>query len=106
MDLWSTLVEFWQEHGEMIIQAVQNLVSFIYDAMVFLWPFVEILIIDTWNAIKDTIQGAIDVILGIIQFFSGLLTGYIGAMWDGINRIFMGALSVVLVLILIWYVGS
>src|SRR5690625_3784858 len=106
MDLWSTVVEFWQEHGEMIIQAVQNLVSFIYDAMVFLWPFVEILIIDTWNAIKDTVQGAIDVILGIIQFFSGLLTGDIGAMWDAIKRIFTGALQAVWGLINLWFVGK
>src|SRR5690625_1509958 len=106
MDLWSTVVEFWQEHGEMIIQAVQNMMNVIWGIMQFLWPAIQLLIIDTWNAIKNTVQGAIDVILGIIQFFSGLLTGDIDAMWDAIKRIFTGALQAVWGLINLWFVGK
>ena len=70
MEVWGGLVEWWQEHGEMIAQAVENFMTVIWAIMQALWPVIQFLIIDTWNAIKGTIQGAINVITGIIKFFS------------------------------------
>src|SRR5690625_4800300 len=80
MSQWAGLFEFWQEHGEMIIEAVQNMMDAIWGIMQFLWP--------------------------VIQFFSGLLTGDIEAMWDAIKRIFTGALQAVWGLINLWFVGK
>src|SRR5690606_25261713 len=72
MEVWGGLVSWWQEHGEMISNAVENFMIVILAIMQALWPVIKFIIIDTWNAIKGVIQGAIDVITGIIQFFSAL----------------------------------
>src|SRR5690606_18653482 len=51
MTVWGNLVSWWQEHGEMIVQGVQNFMSAIWDIMQTIWPIIRFLIVDTWNAI-------------------------------------------------------
>src|SRR5690625_2973686 len=106
MEIWGGLVAWWQEHGEMISKAVENFMTVIFAIMQVLWPIIKFIIVDTWNAIKGTIQGAIDVITGIIQFFSALFTGDWGAMWDAVKQIVGGAVKLVWNLIQLWFVGK
>lgn len=106
MEIWGGLVAWWQEHGEMISQTVQNFMTVILTIMQVVWPIIRFLVVDTWEAIKNVIQGAIDVITGIIQFFAALLTGDFSAMWDAIKQIFTGALQAVWGLINLWFIGK
>ncbi|UXR70297.1 phage tail tape measure protein [Staphylococcus sp. IVB6246] len=58
-----------------IVPAVKIGMQIIWGVMKFLWPLIKTLIVDTWNNIKGIINGALDVILGIVKIFSGLFTG-------------------------------
>lgn len=104
--IWAQFVEFFQTHGEMIGQAVDNVMTFIWGVMQFIWPAIEFLVIDTWESIKGVIQGALDVILGIIQFFGALFTGNWTEMWEATKKIFKGALQFVWNLINLWFIGK
>ncbi|WP_019377666.1 phage tail protein [Virgibacillus halodenitrificans] len=117
MSIWGQLVAFWNENGQMILQAAQNVwnviktvittvMNVINSVMTTMWPLIKLLIIDTWNAIKNTIQGAVDVILGIVKFFSAIFTGNWSAMWEATKQIFSGALQLVWGLINLWFVGK
>lgn len=117
MDIWGQLVDFWLEHGTMLQEATSNIFSAIgavietvmnavWAVMQFIWPVVEALILDTWNAIKNTIQGALDVIMGIVQAFGALFTGNWSALWDAIKQIVSGLVQAVWGLINLWFVGK
>ncbi|WP_313429797.1 peptidoglycan DD-metalloendopeptidase family protein [Siminovitchia terrae] len=50
---------------------------------------------EIWDNISGVIDGAIKVIMGIIEVFSGLFTGDFKKMWEGIKKIFFGALKLI-----------
>jgi len=116
MELWGSLVTWWQENQQMILQAGQNVwnvistvittvMNVIWGIMQALWPVIQVLVISTWEAIKGAIKGAITVITGIIQFFSALFTGNWSALWDAVKQIVSGAVQLVWNLIQLWFVG-
>lgn len=117
MQIWGSLTAFWDEHGQMILQAAMNVrnviktvittvMTIIWTIMQTLWPVIKSLIMSTWEAIKGVIQGAIDVILGIIQFFSALFTGNWSEMWEAVKRIVSGAVKLVWNFVQLWFVGK
>lgn len=89
----TTIKEFWSENGEQILQAVENAFNGIKAAIEFVMPFIKTLIEDTWNAIKNVIDGALDIILGIIKTFSSALTGDWNGVWEGIKQILSGVVE-------------
>lgn len=109
--------QFWEENGQQILQAVQNVWSFITDlitsnmntistiidvAMKVVLAVVEYV----WNAIKSIIDGAISFITGIIEVFTGLLTGDFTLMWEGIKSIFSGAIDMIVGWMSLTFVGG
>lgn len=117
MQVWGSLVEWWNANGEMIMQAAQNVwnvistvittvMNVIWNIMQVLWPIIQALIVSTWEAIKGAIQGAITVITGIIHFFSALFTGNWSALWDAVKQIVSGAVQLVWNLVQLWFVGK
>lgn len=50
---------------------------------------------EIWDNISGVIDGAIKVIMGIIEVFSGLFTGDFKKMWEGIKKVFFGALKLI-----------
>lgn len=116
MDIWSSLVAFWDEHGQMILQAAQNVwsvisnvistvMNVIWGIMQRLWPIIKALVITTWNAIKGAIQGAINVITGIIRLFAALFTGNWSEMWAAVKQILSGAVQFLINFIQVSLVG-
>src|SRR5690554_979510 len=117
MQVWGSLVEWWNTNGEMIRQAAENVWNVISTVittvmvvilaiMQALWPLIQTIVITTWEAIKGVIQGAINVITGIIQFFSALFTGNWSALWDSVKQIVSGAVQLVWNLVQLWFVGK
>lgn len=117
MQVWGSLVEWWNTNGEMIRQAAENVwnvistvittvMGVILAIMQTVWPIIQALIVSTWEAIKGVIQGAINVITGIIQFFSALFTGNWSALWDSVKQIVTGAVQLVWNLVQLWFVGK
>ena len=116
MEIWGSLVEWWNANGEMILQTAQTVWNFIstiittvmnviWAIMQTLWPIIQTIVITTWEAIKGAIEGAINIITGIIQFFSALFTGNWSALWDSVKQIVSGAVKLVWNLVKLWFVG-
>ncbi|HAR4927841.1 TPA: phage tail tape measure protein [Staphylococcus aureus] len=124
-DIWSQINGFFNENGISIVQALQNICNFIkaifefilnfvikpimfaiWQVMQFIWPAVKALIVSTWENIKGVIQGAINIILGIIKVFSSLFTGNWRGVWDGIVMILKGTVQLIWNLIQLWFVGK
>ncbi|HEJ8691896.1 TPA: phage tail tape measure protein [Staphylococcus aureus] len=124
-DIWSQINGFFNENGISIVQALQNICNFIkaifefiinfvikpimfaiWQVMQFIWPAVKALIVSTWENIKGVIQGALNIILGLIKFFSSLFTGDWRGVWDAIVMILKGVVQLIWNLIQLWFVGK
>lgn len=124
-DIWNQINGFFNENGTSIVQALQNIFNFIkaifdgilnfiikpimfaiWQVMQFIWPAVKALIVSTWENIKGVIQGALNIILGFIKFFSSLFTGNWRGVWDGIVMILKGTVQLIWNLIQLWFVGK
>lgn len=109
---------FWDENGAMILQATKNVWNVIYNGVIkpimtailavfkVLWPIIKALVVSTWNAIKLTIQGAINVVLGIIKFFSALFTGNWKALWEATKQILKGVVQFILGFVQLQFLGG
>ncbi|MBR9160352.1 phage tail tape measure protein, partial [Staphylococcus aureus] len=92
---------------EFILNFVIKPIMFaIWQVMQFIWPAVKALIVSTWENIKGVIQGALNIILGFIKFFSSLFTGNWRGVWDGIVMILKGTVQLIWNLIQLWFVGK
>lgn len=89
-----------------IVPIIKIAMGIIWNVMKFLWPLIKTLVVDTWNNIKNIINGALDVILGIVKIFSGLFTGQWKQVWNGVKQVFSGALTLIWNLIQLWLIGK
>ena len=96
MNVWGQLVAWWQENGNQIMQAAQNAFQFILTIVQAVMPAVQFIIQIVWDAIKNIISGALSVIQGLIQVFTGIFTGDFSQMWEGIKKIFSGAIDLII----------
>ncbi|MDM5231490.1 hypothetical protein [Lysinibacillus pakistanensis] len=87
--------QFWDQNGQQILKAVENVFNGIKTVIEFVMPAVKLVIETVWNAIKQVIDGALNVIMGAIKTFSGLFTGDFSKMWEGVKQIFKGAIDLV-----------
>ena len=79
---------FWDANGSQFLQAVQNVFNGIMAVVKFVMPAVLLLVKMVWTAIQQVINGALNVIMGLMKVFSGLFTGDFRKMWEGIKQIF------------------
>jgi hypothetical protein len=79
---------WWTEHKDQIIQAWNNVVSFVMPILSFLGRFI-------WESIKGVVSGVIRFFQGIIEFFTGVFTGDWQLAWEGLKNIFYGAFQAV-----------
>ncbi|WP_195536197.1 phage tail tape measure protein [Bacillus paralicheniformis] len=105
-DKLSQIQKFWNENGEMILQAVQNAFDGIKAVVEFVMPFVLGVIKYVWNAIQGVINGALNIIMGVVKVFAGLFTGNFSKMWEGVKQLFSGAIEFVWNLMNLSFVGG
>lgn len=109
VEMFTKVMDFWNENGEAIMEASENvwnfimtIIGFVIDIIVkkvqmmaetimmiwnFLWPIVQAVVENVWNTIKIIVETAIDVVLGIIKLFSSLFTGDWQGVWDAAKGI-------------------
>jgi phage-related protein len=108
---------FWDQNGQQILQAGKNVWSVISKVvevavtaigaiLQVVFPVAKALVISTWNAIKMTISGAIDIILGVIKFFAALFTGDWRGVWEACKQILSGAVQFILGFVQITFIGG
>lgn len=89
-----------------LVPVIKGAMNIILGIMKFVWPFIKVLVVDTWNNIKNIIRAALDVILGIVKIFSGIFTGQWKLVWEGVKQVFKGALVLIWNLIQLWFIGK
>ena len=101
-ELFTKVKAFWQSDGEQVMQALQNawtgvlkVVEFVAPAVSLIFKGLMIVIQMVWENIKGAINGALNVIMGLVKVFSGLFTGDFSKMWEGVKQIFTGAIQTV-----------
>ncbi len=82
---------FWAN----IQPALQPIIDFIVRVFTPVWQGMVAIIGVVFNTIKGMIQGALQIIQGVIEVFSGLLTGNWSMLWQGIKDILSGAWTIV-----------
>ncbi|MFB4471829.1 tape measure protein [Oceanobacillus caeni] len=110
----ATIQGFWKENSTVIIQALTNVYKFIktifengiLPVIKFVMPFILDLIKSVWKNIQGVIQGTLNVIMGAIKVFSGLLTGDFSKMWEGVKQIFSGAIQFVWNFVQLHFIGK
>lgn len=100
------VTEFWSENGQQIVEAVTNFLQGAKAVFDFVLPAILFVVEYIWTAIKNVITGALDIIMGVIKIFSGLLTGDFSKMWEGIKPLFSGAIDLILGLMSLSFVGG
>lgn len=88
--------QFWTENGAQILQAADNLFSGVLSVIEFCMPAAQFIVESVWTAIQNIIDGAIKIITGAVQIFSGIFTGDFSKMWEGIKSIFSGAIDLII----------
>lgn len=89
-----------------LVPVIKGAMNIILGIMKFVWPFIKVLVVDTWNNIKNIIRAALDVIIGIVKIFSGIFTGQWKLVWEGVKQVFKGALVLIWNLIQLWFIGK
>ncbi|MDF2002701.1 tape measure protein [Bacillus pumilus] len=89
----SQVSAFWKENGSQIVQALQNVFSFLQKVFVFLMPIILTIVQSVWGNIRGVITGALNIIMGVVKIFTGLFTGDFGKMWEGVKQLFFGAIE-------------
>lgn len=89
-----------------LVPVIKGAMNIILGIMKFVWPFIKVLVVDTWNNIKNIIRAALDVILGIVKIFSGIFIGQWKLVWEGVKQVFKGALVLIWNLIQLWFIGK
>ncbi|WLR54284.1 hypothetical protein LC048_17810 [Mesobacillus subterraneus] len=87
--------QFWDENGSQIKAALKVLL-----------PFLKSIIMDFIGAVKNVIDGGLNIILGIVKLFSSLLTGDFKGMWEGAKQIFFGAVEAIWGLLQLGFMGK
>src|SRR5690625_2571521 len=114
-DIASQITQYWNENGELIRSATENVwnaikavittvMPIIQGIISAVWTVIQVIVMSVWENIKGVIQGALDIILGLVKTFAGLFTGDWSAMWDGIKQMFSGAVQFLwnLVQLMLW----
>jgi TP901 family phage tail tape measure protein len=102
----SEIKNFWDTHGEQIKQAFTNVLNAIGSAFKVVFPIIKEIVFSTIENIKGIINGVITFFEGVIEFFTGIFTGDWKLAWEGIKKIFSGALQAIWNFIQITLIGK
>jgi len=93
---------FWDQHGAQIMMAVQNaftaIQAIVMGAFAILtpiiqaaWEVIKVVFQTAWDLIKAVVDLGLNVIMGLVKVFAGLLTGDFDLMWEGVKQIVSAA---------------
>ncbi|MEB6213006.1 phage tail tape measure protein [Enterococcus casseliflavus] len=103
-DFTTAIKEWWDENGAQFIEAISNVLGFIWD---LISPFLDKTlnlfklifkgIAETvkfaWDIIKNQTQAFFTIVKGLLDVFIGVFTGDWKKVWDGVKSIFTGAID-------------
>lgn len=98
MEIWGTLVSWWQENHQLIQDAattVWNAISTVITTIMDLigpyltavWENIKLVVTTAWDIIKTIIETVLNVILSIITLVMQVITGDWSGAWETIKQI-------------------
>ncbi len=86
-----------------VLTAVQTAIETFITIVAALWEEfgddILALVVRSWEAIGPVIQGAVDIVTGILDAFSALFSGDWGALWEAVQQIVSGAWTIISTLV-------
>jgi len=87
---WQTILDFIAFVMAGMGTVITNGLTVIQAVWTAVWPLLSEILRGVWVAIQGVVTGALDIILGTILFWAGVLAGDWTAMWDGLLQIATG----------------
>lgn len=94
-NIFGQILTFWNQNGAMIMAAFKNVFNFLLAVAKAVLPVVMAFVNGFINGVKNIIQGGVNVILGIIKFFSAMFTGNWSQMFAAVRQILSGAMQLI-----------
>ncbi|ARO65079.1 TP901 family phage tail tape measure protein [Bacillus cereus] len=95
--LWDYVQPMWKDMSKFINEQITKIKNFIknngeeikivWEAIMTVVKFVSETV---WGGIKKIISGALDIIMGAIQIFGGIVKGDWGKVWEGVKNVGKG----------------
>lgn len=99
------MVAYVQERWPQIKATLQTFLDWIGPIFETVWGFVKDTVLFYIGAITNIIQGAVNVITGIIKMFAAILSGDWRGAWEAIKQIVQGAIQFLWGFFQVWIVG-
>ncbi len=94
--IWDNMAKFIKEQYDKIVKFIDENSKEIEATWKALWWLIETFIVPIWDGVKKVISGALDIIMGIIKVFGGIMNGDWEKVWEGVKDILGGALDIIL----------
>jgi hypothetical protein len=91
--------KFWKENAAQMAEAWQNFKKIVWPIIVFIAKII-------WDSIKGAIDGLIDVVLGLVEIFTGIFTRDWKKVWSGVKKVVIGAIKAVWNIINLLLIGK
>lgn len=105
MGLVGQVKTYMETDGAQMFDAVKNAATILAGVFKLVFPVLKWLVMGTFEAIKNVIQGAFNFIMGAVKVFTGIFTGDFGKMWEGIKQMFSGAIQFIWGYVNLLFVG-
>ena len=100
------VVNFWNNDGAQLIQAVKNIFTAVNKIIQYIAPVATFILNSIWNNVKGVIQGALNIILGAVKIFSSLFTGNWSGLWEATKQTLKGTVQLLWNLWNLMFVGK
>ena len=88
--------QYWDENGEQILETVNRIMTAMEVVIRVTMTIIKFVVGGIWDSIVGIIRGALDLIMGLVNIFTGLFTGDWSLMWEGIKQATSGAIRLVI----------
>jgi TP901 family phage tail tape measure protein len=105
-ETWPVLQKAFMNIWNGIWAFLKPIINAIVSIMKWAWPFIKLLIVDTWNIIKGVISNALNIIMNVISAFANLFTGNWSGLWENIKEIIGSALKLVWYFLQVYLIGK
>lgn len=111
-DVFAQVANWWKKDGQMIQQAVSNVVSFFVGAWKKVSPVLSVvfkvfsfIVSAVWTNIKNVITSGVGMITNVISIFGALFTGNWSSLWENVRSLLKNGVTFIWNLVQLTFMG-